>query len=77
MPRWRERRTGADDRRDRRRPQAFLIEDPGRVAITAGAEGPVDMVCGAQKTPARVEISYDRPRAGQSGIEGIVRTLAF
>jgi Flp pilus assembly protein TadD len=55
----------------------FLIEDPGKVAITAGSDGPVDMTCGPQKTPAKVEISYDPPRPGQSGIDGIVRTLAF
>jgi tetratricopeptide (TPR) repeat protein len=57
--------------------KVFLIEDPGKVAITAGSQGPVDMTCGPQKPAARVEISYDRPRAGQSGIDGLVRTLAF
>ena len=57
--------------------KAFLIEDPDKVAITAGASGPVDMNCGAQKSPARVEIGYDPPGPGQTGVEGIVRTLAF
>jgi hypothetical protein len=57
--------------------KVFLIEDPGKVAITAGSDGPVDMACGPQKTAVRVEVSYDRPRAGQTGIEGLVRTLAF
>jgi tetratricopeptide (TPR) repeat protein len=57
--------------------KAFLIEDPGKVAITAGTDGPVDMNCGPQKTPAKVEIGYDPPAKDQPGIEGIVRTLAF
>jgi tetratricopeptide (TPR) repeat protein len=57
--------------------RVFLIEDAGKVAITAGADGPVDMVCGPQKTPVKVEISYDRPSANRVGIDGIVRTLAF
>jgi hypothetical protein len=57
--------------------KTFLIEDPGKVAITSGSDGPVDMTCGAQKTAPKVEIGYDAPRAGQTGIDGIVRTLAF
>jgi tetratricopeptide (TPR) repeat protein len=57
--------------------KAFLIEDAGKVAITAGSDGPVDMTCGPQKSPVRVEISFDPPRPNQTGIQGIVRTLAF
>jgi hypothetical protein len=57
--------------------RVFLIEDAGKVAITAGADGPVDMVCGPQKTPVKVEISYDRRSANRVAIDGIVRTLAF
>lgn len=57
--------------------KAFLIEDPRTVAITAGADGPVDMNCGVQKTPVKVEVGYDAPRPNQTGVEGVVRTLAF
>ena len=57
--------------------KTFLIEDPAKVAITAGSDGPVDMTCGAQKATPKVEIGYDTPRTGQTGIDGIVRTLAF
>jgi tetratricopeptide (TPR) repeat protein len=57
--------------------RVFVIEDAAKVAITAGADGPVDMVCGPQKTLVGVEISYDKPRPEQGGIDGIVRTLAF
>jgi tetratricopeptide (TPR) repeat protein len=57
--------------------RVFVIEDATKVAITAGADGPVDMVCGPQKTFVSVEISYDKPRPEQGGIDGIVRTLAF
>jgi tetratricopeptide (TPR) repeat protein len=57
--------------------KTFLIEDPAKVAITSGSNGPVDMTCGPQKPAAKVEIGYDAPRAGQTGIDGIVRTLAF
>ena len=57
--------------------QAFLIEDPEKVAITAGSDGLVEMACGAQKTPVKVEVGYDPPPASQAGVYGIVRTLAF
>jgi len=57
--------------------KAFLIADPDRVAITAGSDGPVDMNCGPQKAGVKVEIGYDPPSKDQSGIEGVVRTLAF
>lgn len=55
--------------------RVFLIEDAGKVAVSA--DGPVDMVCGPQKVPVHVEVSFDPPRPGQSGIDGIVRVLAF
>jgi Flp pilus assembly protein TadD len=57
--------------------QAFLIEDPGHIAITSGASGPVDMTCGPQKAPAKVEVGYVRPAADQKDVQGVVRTLAF
>jgi hypothetical protein len=57
--------------------KVFLIEDAGKVAITAGSDGPVEMTCGPQKTAVKVEISFDPPRPGQAGIDGVVRTLAF
>jgi hypothetical protein len=57
--------------------QAFLIEDPSHIAITSGASGPVDMTCGPQKTPAKVEIGYVRPAADQKDVQGVVRTIAF
>jgi len=57
--------------------QVFLIEDPGHIAITSGASGPVDMACGPQKIPAKVEIGYVRPAADQTDVQGVVRTLAF
>ncbi len=57
--------------------KVFLIEDAGKVAITSGSNGPVDMACGPQKRPARIEIGFDQPRADQAGIDGVVRTLAF
>ena len=57
--------------------KVFLIEDPEKVAITSGSEGPVDMTCGLQKAPVTVEIGYDRPPANQARLDGIVRTLAF
>jgi Flp pilus assembly protein TadD len=57
--------------------RTFLIEDPAKVAITAGSSGPVDLECGAQKRPVAVQIQFERPRAGQQGVDGIVRALAF
>jgi hypothetical protein len=56
--------------------QAFLIEDPEKVAITSGSNGPVDMTCGLQKPSKKIDIGYD-PTADQPGIDGLVRTLAF
>jgi len=57
--------------------KVFLIEDPGNVVITAPREGPVDMACGRQKAPAEIEVEYDPPRAGQAGVDGIVKRLVF
>ena len=42
--------------------KAFLIEDPERVVITAGSDGPVDMACGVQKKAPEVKIGYDPAR---------------
>jgi len=57
--------------------KVFLIEDSENVAITAPSEGPVEMSCGPQKIPAKVQIGYEQPRPTQTGIDGIVRTLVF
>jgi tetratricopeptide (TPR) repeat protein len=57
--------------------RAFLLEVPSKVVILAGSNGPVDMTCGRQKTTANVTVEYDPPSANQTGIDGIVRTLAF
>ena len=57
--------------------KTFLLADPGKVIITAGSEGPVDMACGIQKKPAKVEIGYDPPPDNASGLQGVVKTLAF
>ena len=57
--------------------KVFLIQDPGNVAITAGSAGPADLQCGPQKSPAKIEIGYDPPSPNQSGVDGVVRTLAF
>jgi tetratricopeptide (TPR) repeat protein len=56
--------------------KAFLIEDPGKVTITSGSDGPVDMTCGLQKPPKKIDIGYD-PAANEPGLDGLVRTLAF
>lgn len=56
--------------------KVFLVEDPTKVAILSGTNGPVDFVCGPQKTPLKVEVGYDKPPANQ-GLDGVVRTLAF
>jgi hypothetical protein len=56
--------------------KVFLIEDPEKVAIIAGNDGPVEMACGKQKTPVRVEVGYDRLPANPS-VDGVVRTVAF
>ncbi len=55
----------------------FVIENPERVVITAGSDGPVDMQCGPQKTPAKVSVGYDPAPANLPGVLGLVRTLAF
>jgi hypothetical protein len=55
----------------------FVIEDPQRVVITAGSDGPVDMQCGPQKTPGKVDVGYDPAPANLPGVLGLVRTLAF
>jgi tetratricopeptide (TPR) repeat protein len=57
--------------------KVFLIEDPGTVAITGQADWQVEMTCGPQKKQATVEVSYDPPRANQTGVDGIVKRLAF
>jgi tetratricopeptide (TPR) repeat protein len=57
--------------------KVFLIEDPEKVVMTAGSGGPVNMECGPQKTPARIEIGYDPPSANLAGVDGIVKTLVF
>jgi len=57
--------------------KVFLIEDPGKVAITSGSGGQVEMTCGLQKPPRKIEIGYDPAAANQPGIDGLVRRLAF
>lgn len=57
--------------------KAFLIEDPAAVLITGQPGWQVDMTCGPQKTPPKVEVGYDPPRPNQTGIDGIVRSLAY
>ena len=55
----------------------FLIEDPDKVLITGQGDWQMDMTCGPQKNRPRVEIGYEQPRAGQTGIDGNVRSLHF
>jgi tetratricopeptide (TPR) repeat protein len=57
--------------------KVFLIDDPGKVAITSGSHGPVDLVCGPQKKPVTVQIGYETPAIREPGVDGIVRTVAF
>jgi Tfp pilus assembly protein PilF len=56
--------------------KVFLVDDPTKVAIISGSDGPVDFVCGTQKTPPKVEVGYEKPPANQA-VDGVVRTLAF
>ncbi len=55
--------------------KVFLIEDPEKIAIVAGSDGPVDTACGRQQKLVKVEVGYDR-QASQE-VDGIVRTIAF
>ena len=55
----------------------FFIEDAGKVAITSASDGRLALTCGPQEKPVQVTIEYDPPPAGQKGIDGVVRTLAF
>jgi Tfp pilus assembly protein PilF len=55
--------------------EVYLIEDPGKITITTGGRGTVDLACGPQKQPVTVKVEY-RP-SGQPGIKGVIRTLAF
>jgi hypothetical protein len=57
--------------------KVFLIEDPGKIAISAANGGPVELACGEQKTSLRVEVGYDQPPANLAGVNGVVRTLVF
>ncbi len=56
--------------------KVFLVDDPTKVSIVSGANGPVDFVCGPQKTPVKVEVGYEKPPAAEA-VDGVVRTLAF
>jgi Tfp pilus assembly protein PilF len=57
--------------------RVFLIEDPTKIEIVAGASGPVEMTCGPQKNAAKVDVGFERPAAKIAGIEGVVKSLAF
>lgn len=57
--------------------RAFIIEDPTKVAITAGSEGPIDMTCGPQKQRVKVTLEFAVAPPSLAGVTGIVRTLAF
>jgi len=57
--------------------KVFLINDPGKVAILGGSDGPIDMTCGVQKNPRNVEVGYSPLSPSQPGLDGIVKTLTF
>jgi len=57
--------------------KVFLIEDPATVTITGQSDGHVDMTCGSQKTPPKVDVGYNQRRSDQTGVDGIVRSLAY
>lgn len=57
--------------------KVFLIEDPAKVIITGESDWQVDMTCGPQKKRAKVEVGYGPPGVNQTGLDGIVRSLAF
>jgi len=56
--------------------KVFLVDDPTKVSIVSGTNGPTDFVCGPQKTPVKVEVGYEKPPATEA-VDGVVRTLAF
>jgi Flp pilus assembly protein TadD len=57
--------------------KVFLIEDPGTVAISTMGTGSVEMACGHQAKPKKIEVGYDPPPANQKGLDGVVRTIEF
>jgi hypothetical protein len=56
--------------------QVFVIPDPRAVSIHSGSGEPVDLQCGPQKQPPHVRIEY-QAMPGQSGADGLVRSLEF
>jgi tetratricopeptide (TPR) repeat protein len=57
--------------------KVFLIDDPGLVIVTGQSDWQMDMTCGPQKTRAKVDVGYEQAGTSQTGVDGVVRTLAF
>jgi len=57
--------------------RVFLIEDPTKIVITAGRDGPVEMTCGPQKQKVKVSLEFDPAPPSLTGVAGLVRSLAF
>ncbi|HEX8984677.1 MAG TPA: tetratricopeptide repeat protein [Bryobacteraceae bacterium] len=55
--------------------KVFVIDEPEKVRTSTNSS--VEMTCGPQKTPLKVEVGYDTPPANQKGLDGMVRELVF